>query len=114
MVQPVEFGEKALCILIPPPYLVVHPVEVGEKALVVPPASVGNLGADVPGVGCAEAPLVVVPGKGILHRPAEPVHVQAVIVCLVLNPASKEGWTFSWGVFEPPVQPGSCIPGVDT
>lgn len=45
----------------------------------------GNLSADVPCVGCAEAPLVVVPGKGILHCPAEPIHMQAVIVCLVLN-----------------------------
>lgn len=40
----------------------------------------GNLSTDVPRVRCAEAPLVVVPGKGILHRPAEPVHVQAVVV----------------------------------
>lgn len=49
----------------------------------------GDLSADVPRVGRAEAPLVVVPGKGILHRPTEPIHVQAVRVGLVLNAASK-------------------------
>lgn len=80
----------------------------------VPPASVGNLSADVPRVGCAEAPLVVVPGKGILYRPAEPIHVQAVIVCLVLNAASNKGGTIERGVFESPFRPGYCIPGVDT
>lgn len=85
--------KKAANVLVPPPYLVVHTVEVGEKTLVVPPASVGNLSADVPSVGCAEAPLVVIPGKGILHRPAEPVHVQAVIVLLVLNAAGNKGGT---------------------
>lgn len=72
-----------------PLYLVVHPVEVGEEALVVPPAPVGDLGTDVPRIGRAEAPLVVVPGEGVLHRPAEPVHVQAVVVGLVLDAASK-------------------------
>lgn len=72
-------------------YLVVHSIEVGEEALVIPPPSMGNLCTDVPGVGGAEAPFIVVPGEGVLRRPTEPVHVQAVVVYLVLNAARDRG-----------------------
>lgn len=53
------------------PYPVVDAVEVGVETLVVPPAAVGDLGADVAAVGGAEALLVVVPTERVPHCAAE-------------------------------------------
>ena len=72
-------------------YPVVDAVEVGVEALVVPPAAVGDLSADVAAVGGAEALLVVVPAERVQHRPAEARHVQAVLVLLVFHTANR--WT---------------------
>lgn len=52
-------------------YPVVDSVKVGVEALVVPPATVGDLSADVATVWGAEALLVVVPAERVLHGPAE-------------------------------------------
>lgn len=68
-------------------YPVVDAVQVGVEALVVPPAAVGDLGADVAAVRGAEALLVVVPAEGVLHGAAEARDVQAVLVLLVLHAA---------------------------
>lgn len=48
-------------------YPVVDAVQVGVEALVVPPAAVRDLSADVAAVWGAEALLVVVPAEGVLH-----------------------------------------------
>lgn len=69
-------------------HLVVDAVEVGAEALVEPPAGVADFGADVARVGRAEGPSVVVPGQRVLHRPAEPGHMQPVAVLLALYPAA--------------------------
>lgn len=71
-------------------YPVVDAVQVGVEALVVPPAAVGDLGADVAAVRGAEALLVVVPAEGVLHGAAEARDVQAVLVLLVLHAAHIE------------------------
>lgn len=72
------------------PYPVVDAVQVGVEALVVPPAAVGDLGADVAAVRGAEALLVMVPAEGVLHGAAEARDVQAVLVLLVLHAAHIE------------------------
>lgn len=69
---------------------VVEAVEVGVEALAVPPAAVGDFGADVSAVGGAEALPVVVPAERVLNRPAEAGHVQAVLVLLVLHADSTQ------------------------
>lgn len=66
-------------------YLVVDAIEVCVETLVVPPASVGDLGTDVARVGCAEALLVMVPAEGVLHSPTEARHMQTVLSALVLH-----------------------------
>lgn len=66
-------------------YPVVDAVEVGVETLVVPPAAVGDLGADVAAVRCAEALLVVVPAEGILHGAAEARDVQTILMLLVFH-----------------------------
>lgn len=71
-------------------YLVVDTVEVGLETLVEPPSGVADLGTDVARVRCAEALLVVVPTEGILHRAAEPRHMEAVLVLLTVCPAAGD------------------------
>lgn len=73
-----------------PKYPVVDSVQVGVETLVVPPAAVGDLGADVAAVRSAEALLVVVPAEGILHCAAEARDVQAILVLLVLHTAHMD------------------------
>lgn len=68
-------------------YPVVDSIEVGVEALVVPPAAVGDLCADVATVRGAEALLVVVPAERVLHRPAEARHMEAVLMLLVFHTA---------------------------
>ena len=68
-------------------YPVVEAVKVGVEALVVPPATVRDLGTDVPTVRCTEALLVVVPAERVLHRAAEACHVETVLMLLILHTA---------------------------
>ena len=80
-----------ICLCVSAPlsswYLVVDSIEVGVEALVVPPPRMGDLSTDVACVWGAEALLVVVPAERVLHSAAEPRHVEAVLVLLILYAA---------------------------
>lgn len=91
-------------------YLVVDAVQVGMETLLVPPACVRDLSADVSCVRCAEGLLVVIPAERVFHCTAKARDVEPVLSRFVLDPAPHtHTHIYIYGNWETLLSRATCI-----